>query len=229
MDRSPSTLRKEIADRLASFQENLPRALDPIALSSSKLPFKALDYRETLIWRVTELAQSALETLDQERFASAMLLTRAVVETVAALWYLSKKVGFAVDNDKLGDIDDYLMKLSLGHRKDDEFPQAINVTTFVDHVDKEIPGFRRQYDELSEYAHPNYLGTTGLYSHRDHQAFTISYGEKRGAKTAALSIGITNLSVALMLFEHTYNKLGGLMPAFITLCEKSSVGLPSSD
>jgi len=38
----------EADGRLALFEKNLPRQIDPIALSRSKLPFKALSYRETL-------------------------------------------------------------------------------------------------------------------------------------------------------------------------------------
>ncbi len=221
MDRSIPKLHEEIVGRLVLFEAHLPRDLDPPALSRSTLPFKALDYRETLIWRVTEIGQSALEALDKQRLASGLLLTRAAVETTAALWYLSQKVKLAVKNNEPGDIDTYLMKLSLGHRGKGGFPEAISVLTFVDHVEREVEGFRRQYDELSEYAHPNYLGTTGLYSQRNAEEFTVSYGPNPRATGAAITIGIVNLSVALMVFEHTYEKLGDLIPAFVRVCDKS--------
>jgi len=87
----------EADGRLALFEKNLPRQIDPIALSRSKLPFKALSYRETLIWRVTELGRAAVENFKQHRVAAATLLTRAVVETTAALWYLRKKMTAALE------------------------------------------------------------------------------------------------------------------------------------
>jgi hypothetical protein len=155
-----------------------------------------------------------------------MLLTRAAVETAAALWYLSTKIKAALKAEEIGDIDQYLMSLSLGSKAENRegLPKAINVITFVNYVEKEVEGFRRHYDELSEYAHPNYLGTTGLYSRRHVENTTVSYGENPRASNAARTIGVINLSVALMMFEHTYNSLEKLMPDFVTLCEKS---LPS--
>ena len=52
---------RETAETLARFEKNLPRRMDPVAMSKSKIPFKADAYRETLIWRATQLGQSALE------------------------------------------------------------------------------------------------------------------------------------------------------------------------
>jgi hypothetical protein len=210
----------EIAQRLAAFESSLPRELDPVALSRSKLPFKALGYRETLIWRITELGKAALENYNEHRFAAAILLTRAAVETAAALWYLQSKIASAIKADGLGDLDEYLMRLSLGSRNFEKSPVAINVLNFVDQVDKRFAGYRKQYDELSEYSHPNYLGTTCLYSATDFDNYMVSFGANaRGSKPAEI-IGVMNLSVALMIFDHSYNEVADLMPAFIALCER---------
>lgn len=103
----------EAEGRLAGLARDLPRQIDPVAMSRSKLPFKAASYRETLIWRVTELGRSAVENFKLDRVAAAVLLTRAVVETTAALWFLRKKITTAVKAGALGDIDTYLMQLAL--------------------------------------------------------------------------------------------------------------------
>jgi hypothetical protein len=58
----------------------------------SKLPFKVLGYREALAWRMAELGRAAIEEFEKDKLAAAIVLTRAAVETSAALWYLCGKV-----------------------------------------------------------------------------------------------------------------------------------------
>jgi hypothetical protein len=224
MKESLDDLMSEIRQRLRVFERHLPRQIDPLAMSRSKLPFKALLYREALIWRVTELGMAAFENFDANRLAAAILLTRAAVETTAVLWYLCNKITTALKAGSLGDIDDYLMRLSLGSRVWEELPDTINVLTFVDCVNKTVDGFRRQYDSLSEYSHPNYSGTTGLYSKNDTENILIDFGSNVRSTDGPKHIGVINLSVALTMFEHTYNKLADVMSDFVALCEKN---LPS--
>jgi hypothetical protein len=118
----------EIQERLRLLNESLPHQIDLAALSRSKLPFKALAYREALIWRVVELGEVALESFNTEKFAAAILLTRATVETVAALWYLQNKMQAALKSKNIGDLDKYLMRLSLGWKSwDEEAPTDIEI------------------------------------------------------------------------------------------------------
>ena len=220
MAESTVQLMDEIRERLSAIEASLPRQMDILAASPrSKLPFKALSYRETLIWRMAELSRTAYECFVNDQLASAILLTRGALETCAALWYLKKKVSAAVKAGVVGDIDTYLMRLFGGSRIDQYMPQAINVLNFVDAVEKDLEGFRHQYDVLSEFAHPNWSGTTGLYSKIDKENFAVDYGSNPRELEGPKHIGVINLSVALGLFEHTYNDLGDDCPAFLRLCE----------
>jgi cation transport protein ChaC len=157
-DESLESIRGEICGRLEILESNLPRRVDGFAVSPhTKIPFKALVYREALIWRMTELGRAAFDCFEKNKLAAGILLTRAAVETSAALWYLSAKLDASVQSGTVGDIDDYLMKLMMGSKSNqDIMPAAINVLTFVDCVDKDIKGFRQQYDGLSEFARPNW-------------------------------------------------------------------------
>jgi len=123
------------------------------------------------------------------------LLTRAAVEPTAALWYLCNKISSALKAGNLGDVDDYLMRLSLGSRIWEESPDPINVLTFVDCVNKTVEGFRQQYDSLSEYSHPNYSGTTGLYSKNDTENIVTDFGANVRNTESPKHIGVINLSV----------------------------------
>src|SRR5437870_10275788 len=106
MDETLEELIDEIRARVELLEGSLPRRVDPMAVSpTAKLPFKALSYRETLIWRMDELGRSAFESFENNKLASAILLTRAAVETSAAVWYLCAKVDAAVQSGLVGDID----------------------------------------------------------------------------------------------------------------------------
>ncbi len=66
----PPTLDEMLAEcreRLTMLENSLPKQIDPIGLSRTKLPSKVLNYREALIWRVAELARvvTCLDFLNQ--------------------------------------------------------------------------------------------------------------------------------------------------------------------
>ena len=229
MEKSVASVLNEIRERVELLESSLPRRVDAMAVSPvSKLPYKALLYREALIWRMAELGREALENFDKNKLVSAIVLTRAAVETSAALWYLCAKVDAVVKSSDVGDIDDYLMRLMMGsatgasptdpNATDPVLPRPIKVGTFLEQVEKDLGGFSHQYGILSEYAHPNWAGTGLLYSkHNPEDRFTIFGQNIRGDSTK--KIGVRNLSVALMMFERSYIRIGELMPVFITLCE----------
>jgi hypothetical protein len=223
MDKSIEDLMTEIRGRLELMESSLPSRVDAMVSPDSKLPFKALLYRASLIWRMAELSRGAFENFEKDRLALAILETRAAVETSAALWYLHAKLDATLKAGAVGDIDDFLMKLSMGSRTDtDILPQAISVLTFVDRMEKDAEGFRQQYDRLSEFAHPNWAGTALLYSKPDPPNLWTDFGANiRGIK-GPKNVGIVNLSVALMFFERSYNRVADLMPAFIQLCKGQS-------
>lgn len=229
-EETAETLLAEADARLHLLEAGRPKSLDGFALSSvSKLPFKALRYRESLLWRIVQVGRSAFESFANNKLASAILLTRATVETSAALWYLRAKLETAVESKTLGNIDDDLTRLSMGSKTDtDILPAAINVLNFVDRVEKDIDGFRHQYDRLSEFAHPNWAGTILLFSKVDESKAVANFGENiRGGDSVRIT-GAVNLSVSLAMFETSYNSITDLMPAFVWLCELQPAA-PSDD
>jgi hypothetical protein len=219
MEKSIEDLITEIRGGLEEMESSLPSRVDAMVSPESKLPFKALIYRAALIWRMAELSRGAFENFANNQLARAILLTRAAVETAAALWYLCAKLDAAVKAGAVGDIDDYLMKLAMGSRTDSAMPQAISVLTFVDRVNKDVEGFRDQYDRLSEFSHPNWAGTALLYSKPDPPNLWTDFGQNIRGIDGPREVGIMNLSVALMFFKMSYNRVADNMPAFIALCE----------
>jgi len=216
----------EIAARLAAFARGLPTQVDAPAISRVKLPGVAMWYRESMIWRFTELAQEAFDNLNRKRFAAAMVLTRAAVETGAGLWYLHTKIKNAIAAGDLGDLGEKLKKLTVGYKEKTalaDFPEAINVMTFVEQLDKKIDNFARAYATLCEYSHPNHQGAAGLFSWPHPDTGLVDFGSNiRGAGTHE-AICALNLSAAVMMFDHAYTAIAKSMPRLVALCEKSRV------
>jgi glutathione-specific gamma-glutamylcyclotransferase len=218
---SLNSLMDEIRGRLELLESNLPRRVDGFAVSQhTKIPFKTLIYRAALMWRMAELSRSAMEHFESSKLTSAIQLTRAAFETSAALWYLRGKLDAAVESQTIGDIGAFLMRLLMGSRNNPDLPQPINVMTFVEHVEKDIKGFRQQYDGLSEFAHPNWAGTSLLYSRPDSVNGWTDFGANIRASDNIRQIGVLNLSVALGMVERSYSHIGDVMPSFVALCEK---------
>lgn len=113
--RDPESIVGEIRANLERLESHLPKQVDGWALSQlSKLPFKAILYREALAWRMAELSRAALEEFEKGKLVAGITLTRAAVETSAALSFLCAKLEESVASAKVGDVDEYLMKLSMG-------------------------------------------------------------------------------------------------------------------
>jgi len=136
---SASDLMNEIREQIQLLESSRPKHLDAMAVSeTAKLPWKALLYRGALIWRMAELSRSAFENFEKDRLISAIVLTRAATETFAVLWYLWHKITAAVESNNVGDIDTDLRSLISGTKILDDpiFPQAKQILTVIDKVDK---------------------------------------------------------------------------------------------
>jgi len=229
MEETLVSLMDEIRVRLDLLESNLPKQVDGWALSQlSKLPFKVLGYREALSWRMAELGRAAFEEFEKDRLAAAIVLTRAAVETSAGLWYLCAKVDASVESVEVGNIDVYLMKMIAGiatgaptdaNTGEPITPRPVRVSDFLKEVDKDIEGFSHQYGILSEYAHPNWAGTVYLYSKYDTEKALADFGQNVRKPDGTKRVGVGNLSVALAMFERSYNRIADLVPAFTKLCE----------
>jgi hypothetical protein len=221
MKTGPDFLVRDIREILDRIEASLPQRVDAAWVSATaKIPFKVLVYRETLIWRVLELGRSALQGFETNKIASAIILTRAALETSAALWYLGAKLDGVIQAETLGDIDDKVMRLMFGSRVYPELGDAINVLTFIDKMDKEVPGLRRSYDRLSEYAHPNWAGAGLLYSREDPHNLSTEFGTNIRCDESSKEVGVASLMGALLAFEVCYNRLADILRVFIELCEK---------
>jgi hypothetical protein len=209
---------RQLADTISA---SLPDRIQIASLTlNSKIPFKSLSIRELLIHRVASLATATIDLFEGNQIIPAVVLTRAVIETVAIIYCLHERLQqFLNDKDDSG-LDAFLMSCLLGFRNEPGFPKSINVLTFIDHVTKTIPEFRQSYDILSEYAHPNYSGLLGSFGITDKKEFELKLGPKD--MNRAFSTGILALSGTLMIFTHYYDDSAELIRQLNDYFEKSS-------
>ena len=214
----------EIRKTLEMLESSLPERLDATAISStSKVPFKALLYRESLIWRMAELCGGAFENFKQERFVSGVLLTRAAVETTAALCYLCGNIAVAVESGAVGELDDYLMNLMMGaaaaapaitpEPKEAEAPRPLRIDAFLKQADQEVGGFSFEYGMLAKYVSPDRAGTTLVYSKQDPEKQVTLFGPNLRISDKTWLAALGTLSGALKIFVGNYNRISELIPA----------------
>lgn len=205
---------------ISEFKKNLPARVDPISLTlKSKIPYKAVSLRELLFHRITELGESAIELYEKKRIISAFIITRAVMETTALFYWMHKEFKIVVDNDSIEGIDDFLMKLLFGWKDNKDLKEPYNILKAVDQINKKVPYFRRAYDMLSEFTHPNYCGVHGAYGKIDKKNIWMDLGSEN--KDVPIISGLSPLVGSLELFTYYYDEMTDLLPKFQTVCDNA--------
>jgi hypothetical protein len=215
-----SNLLIEARQRVTLLTQSLPLVADPASVSHvAKTPWKALLFRETLIWRTEELARIACDLYAADQLAAALTLTRACVEGVGACWYLNEVLQKVASRRDVADLDEKIMRLLMGSKNGVTELPAVNVLTFIDAVNKRVPTFKNAYEALCEYAHPNWSGTALLFSKNDPAKVLTELGRNPRQYGGARQMGLCSLVGALIAFEYSYNAVAEILPDVIALCE----------
>ena len=88
-------------------------------------------------------------------------------------------------------------------------PPVINILTWINHVGKEISGYRAQYDFLSEFSHPNSAGLNKMYSKLDwknKEILFINNHEKINVEFIFDQLGIS-LEHFIVKYDHSEDLL----------------------
>lgn len=216
MAREEKELEAEIGQRLASIASALPDKIEVAALGVwDKSPYIALAVREALVWRIEELGRGAFEMVQRGDLASAILLTRGVIECTALMSRLSQVVleRATLGPDKLRET---LFPMLHGWKKDPpEGFVALNVLTLLKHLDKRVGPVTGAYEGLSEFAHPNWAGVSLLFSRIDQENFVTYFGKFEDRTRAPRMQALNALAASLAIFEHDYNVFSDTMEAWL--------------
>ena len=148
----------------------------------------------------------------------AIIVTRAVFETTAVLYFLYNKLKDVIGKKTLDDIDDVLMKFLFGGRTKVAPVESYNILTAINHTDKTFRSYRTAYDDLSEFAHPNWSGVSGAYSKLDRNTMILYLGKKYS--NVPLMMALPLLAGSLELFCHYYDAMDHYCSEFNELCDE---------
>jgi hypothetical protein len=150
----------------------------------SKIAWKVANYAGAMRYRTVALADGAAQNWNGGNILCAALCARAVVETVAQLFYVRNGVEVALKLEELSQIDRIVEQGTFATRVEDplkESPElkAQRITNWLDKLDRELPGVRRHYNYLSDMVHPNYSGTFRFFASLDSATGTVSFSESK--------------------------------------------------
>jgi len=207
-------------ETLAAIRAYLVHSIDLRKLSRWQLPGKAQIIRESLLWRVEELAQNAFDAMDAGRLVASALAARAVMETTAGLVFLDslmkRGIEQGVTQALIGKINRFLVNSKIW----EELEEPIHINDMLREVEKVIPGFfETHYATLSEAAHPNWAGTFGAFGAFDKLNFLAVFnpgGRSPDVQRKKISV---NLAATLGLAKGYYEMAGGKIEAFTKAAE----------
>jgi len=169
----------QAAELASALQASLPRQVHAAPLGfPSKAPFKLLSLRETLLWRVADMAGAAVSLCQTDRAVPAAVLARAALETTAVLYGLGVMVARVVETHRVDEFDARAMRMLFGSRNRQTPTEAINILTHIDQMDRNFSGLRSWYDDMSEIAHPNYAGVMASYGKVDRDRYIVELGPR---------------------------------------------------
>lgn len=206
------------ANVLAELKASLPAKVEAEKSSrKAKLPFFVTCLRECLLFRITELGESACKTIKSGELVSGAVLVRALLEAVALIVLLDQRVRETIESGDIQTLDDLVSRTLVGCRNKVTPLEAINVRTVLEHASKKYEGLGKVYDELSEIAHPNWGGLLGAYGtlNAEERLYDLSMSK------IPLPMLLIALNVALQVFKYTYAGMVPSLHKLVEVCDKT--------
>jgi hypothetical protein len=218
-DESNQTALSEVEELLCRIRQNFVDHFEEIEPKANIRTLRLFDvWRQVSLRRIVDLAQGAEAFFLEERLVPACTLTRSVVETVALQYSVWKKLTLQTKTADLRASHALLMSAVFGRRdKGDSWPnQSMNVLTAIGHLDKQFPGFRSEYDRLSEYLHPGLAGGYGAYVRTEGAGLRAHFGQNPSGLEMG-PWGRTELERALMVAATVADLLNDLRPQLVAI------------
>jgi hypothetical protein len=205
---------------LSDWKKNLRTSVNPISKYIAYKPtFNADVYRESVLYRFIELTESAYMLYRSNLLVGAVVSARAAQETLAVAWFVNTKLEHLAKTKDLSHFSETMNRLIVGWSNDEELPEKINVFTCIDSVDKTMKGkFRKHYEMLSEYAHPNYNGTFGAYGDPNHETNEVTLGNYPRSSGALKSHIESTLVLCISLLDSIQEKYEVVINSALDVC-----------
>jgi len=209
------------------------RRCEHIQVEGKKIASKVATYAEAMLHRTVALADGAAQNWNGGNTLCAALCARAVVETVAQLFYVKNGVSVALKAQELSHIDRIVEQGTFATRLDDhlkESPElkAQRITTWLDKLERELPGVRRYYNYLSDVVHPSYVGTFQLFASLDSATGTVSFSESKKRDKNTLEAILRPLML-IVLAKECFEQFDGFIKQVAELKQEPVGERPSED
>lgn len=220
------TIFREIEKSYAGARKYLRSDLKAADVSLvAKVPYKTFVLLQVGLRRALELTESTVREMNAHALVSSFVTSRALFETACAIFYTWKRVEVALTSQSspnLEELDDDVMQLLMGGRdKDWGGPvQAKNIQTIIDHVSKVFKRARKRYDGLSEFAHPNYAGTLGMYNLPDKQGQRAIFIDPWKENLSSLPMVMAGVLESLTIINFALQKFKDRLPDLVRVCEE---------
>jgi hypothetical protein len=208
-------LEAEIRQRLVILAGHLPESVARLAVGArDRGPYEALAIREALAWRVEELGRGAFQMFQQDDLASAILLSRGVVECAAAMGRVAHAVAERA-NMNTTELRDTLTKMLSSWKSEPNSSRGFDVATYLKSLNERINGVERAYEHLSDYAHPDWRKADQLFSRIDDEKHVTDFGRFEERSQDARMHALNALAGGLAIFEIEYNRLAAIIVAWL--------------
>ena len=210
----------ELQDSLNDWPNRRVSRIEPVEWHCVfKLPFEVEYLRESLIYRLFELIDAGLKLLKNQNLLGSVICSRSAQETIAALSYIDELIDHSLRQQEVTHLREMSHRLMFGAHNSDPGVEKINILTLIKKIDRRLPGFEKHYFALSEYAHPNWSGTMGLFAQTGGQEVRVDFGRYiRGSSAISIHIEVALLNT-MSIFELVEEEYPPLAKALIELCD----------
>lgn len=216
---------EECRGELKAVQDALRPAVEGgHATGYARIPVNLQSVHEALQWRLAATTSEALGCVERGATICGLILARSSIETAAMIAYVEMQMDRAIKGDSLADVAEIAKRLYLGRRDRPDAVQSINVITCVQHLAGRVsPAVEETFNELCEFAHPNWFGTLGAFgvAHGDEDRYTY---EGWIPEPYSLSLALASIWLACRAAVVFRGIIDSAMPRLSAVCAAGEVG-----
>jgi hypothetical protein len=220
---------KDVNNYYKQLYDNLETELPyhPHLMGAQRTPL-LVDYIKTALkYRIVNLSKNNIQLFEKNELLSAMILTRSIFETSALLFSVYKKLERAVIDKEIISIENFIERVAIGSRYNPtqnpkgEEVLAYNIMSAIDMLDKTFKGIKRDYDLVSEFAHPNHSGALSNFANivnNEVVKFSNEMIYEHIEKPKAYPLHLFCISLEIFILSET--EINKLSPKFDALIKK---------
>lgn len=187
-------------------------------------------FGQATIWRCVELIEEANRARLNGSGLTSLILSRAAHETVAYYYHTSQTLEKLLDSPKSQDdidqVHDFIRRKTFATKlthhihaasQDGVDVSAQSILSSINKLDKKHSGARKQYDHLSEFAHPNHFGLFGWYGEPNSRGAQFHFKEQKPEHRATVAQGVANSVALLRTLDERIETVNELLPALSNL------------